>query len=131
MPTGDVNDAQTAKSQADSRAGEDAFIVGAAVDDGFRHAMYELFRDLAPLLEFKNAANAAHGVSSIRSGYADAAARGERPVQLAVIFEHSLQAESFFRATARRHAAFPAEFLVSGELLQTCRERFGVAWPKE
>ena len=66
MPAGDVDDAQAAESQANSRADEDAFIVRAAMDDGFRHAVHELFGDLASLVEFKNAANAAHGVSSIR-----------------------------------------------------------------
>ncbi len=44
------------------RIGEDAFIIGAAMNDGFVHAMDELLRDRLVAIEFENAADAAHGL---------------------------------------------------------------------
>ncbi len=57
-----VDDAQAAETEAQAAVDEDAFVVRAAMNDGFVHAMDELLGERLVAIEFEDAADAAHGL---------------------------------------------------------------------
>src|SRR5579859_1683892 len=62
MAGAEINDAETAKPKADSRARKNAFVVGASMNDGLVHAMDQFFGEGFPSSVFEDASHAAHGV---------------------------------------------------------------------
>src|ERR1700733_13977392 len=96
MATSDVNDTEAAKSQADARAQECAFVVRAAMNDRVGHATDNLTGYRSTLVEFKKSANTAH-VCLARLMFLefDATSRSEFQIQVAVIVQHTRQTDAF------------------------------------
>src|SRR5271170_1995507 len=113
MAADQIDDAQAAETEAQATVDEYAFIIRAAMNDGFVHAMDELLRDgLVPLV-FENAADSAHGLGSRL--FQSTFARREIAIKLAIAGEHFIQTEIFQDAAASSSAVIPAQFFVSRE----------------
>jgi hypothetical protein len=101
MATSDVNDAESAKSQADARAEECAVVIRAAMNNRIGHATDNLTGDRSTLVEFKKSANAAHVcLGRLMFLKFDATSCSEFQIQVAVIVQHTRQAEPFDNSLA-------------------------------
>src|SRR5271156_853317 len=110
MAADQIDDAQATETEAQATVDEYAFIIGAAMNDGFVHAMNELLRDgLVPLV-FENPADSAHGLGSRL--FQNTFARREIAIKLAIAGEHFVQTEIFEDAAPSRSAVIPAQFFV-------------------
>ena len=119
MPAGQIDDAQAAETQAQASVDENAFIIRAAMNDGFVHPMDELLRDgLVPLV-FENAADSAHGLRA--NLFQRTFANREIAIEMAISGEHFIQTEIFEYAAASGGAVIAAQLFIGRQNLELRR----------
>ena len=114
-----IDNAQAAEAESETSIDEDAFIIRAAMNDGFVHAMDELLRGgLVPLV-YENAADSAHGLRA--NLFQRTFANREIAIKMAISGEHLIQTEIFEDATSSGSAIVVAQHFIRRQQLDLRR----------